>query len=330
MDDRFINRELSWLAFNERVLDLATEARHPAARTGEVLRDRHDQPRRVLPGPRRRAEGPGGGEDRRAHAGRAHGHPAARRHRTRGGGAGRPSGRRVPSTSSARRWPRQASRSCDWSELEADDRKAMTEVYEQRMFPVLTPLAVDPSHPFPYISDLALSVAAMVRDPETGERRFARVKVPDRPPRGSCRSTTSRFLPAEELIVAHLEPCSPGMIIEECRAVPRHAQRRPHARGGGGRRPARGGGDGAAPPPVQPRRAPRGRRRDQRRDARTARPRARSAPDDVYRLRGTVDFSFLWQLASARPPRPQGPPVAADHAGAHRRRRRGRASASFR
>ena len=58
-----------------------------------------------------------------------------------------------------------------WADLDAVDRKRMTEVYEQRIFPVLTPLAVDPSHPFPYISELALSVAAMVADPDPGDRR---------------------------------------------------------------------------------------------------------------------------------------------------------------
>ena len=81
-----------------------------------------------------------------------------------------------------------------WSELSEADRKTMTEVYEERVFPVLTPLAVDPSHPFPYISDLALSVAAFVGDPDSGEPRFARVKVPALSP-ASFRSTSVATCP---------------------------------------------------------------------------------------------------------------------------------------
>ncbi len=70
-----------------------------------------------------------------------------------------------------------------WDELDDDDRKHLVEVFENQIFPVLTPLAVDPGHPFPYISNLSLNLAVMVRDPDTGERRFARVKVPNLLPR---------------------------------------------------------------------------------------------------------------------------------------------------
>ncbi|MEI8238441.1 MAG: RNA degradosome polyphosphate kinase, partial [Actinomycetota bacterium] len=65
-----------------------------------------------------------------------------------------------------------------WSDLDTDDHLYLMVQFEQRIFPVLTPLAVDPAHPFPYISNMALNLAAMVTDPDTGERRFARVKVP--------------------------------------------------------------------------------------------------------------------------------------------------------
>src|SRR4051794_6112541 len=65
-----------------------------------------------------------------------------------------------------------------WDELDDDDRKYLDEVFEERIFPVLTPLAVDPGHPFPYISDLSLNLAVVMHDPGTQERRFARVKVP--------------------------------------------------------------------------------------------------------------------------------------------------------
>ena len=101
-----------------------------------------------------------------------------------------------------------------WAELGTKDRKAMSALYDERIFPVLTPLAVDPGHPFPYISNLALSIAANVADPETGERRFVRLKVPNVFPR-LVALDEGRFLPAEELIAAHLPTLFVGMIVEE-------------------------------------------------------------------------------------------------------------------
>ena len=74
-------------------------------------------------------------------------------------------------------------------DLTSDDRHELGAVFEAQIFPVLTPLAVDPSHPFPYISNLSLNLAVQVRDPKTGDERFARVKVPPSCP-GSCRSPT--------------------------------------------------------------------------------------------------------------------------------------------
>jgi len=70
-----------------------------------------------------------------------------------------------------------------WKNLSSVDREHLTGVFESRIFPVLTPLAVDPAHPFPYISNLALSLAIVVRDPKSGEERFARVKLPQTFPR---------------------------------------------------------------------------------------------------------------------------------------------------
>ena len=101
-----------------------------------------------------------------------------------------------------------------WADLGTNDRKAMSAFYDERIFPVLTPLAVDPGHPFPYISNLALSIAANVADPETGERRFVRLKVPNVFPR-LVALDEGRFLPAEELIAAHLPTLFVGMIVEE-------------------------------------------------------------------------------------------------------------------
>ena len=106
----------------------------------------------------------------------------------------------------------------DWHELEVADRQELTQLFERRIFPVLTPLAVDPAHPFPYISNLALSLAAMVSDPDTGERRFARVKVPNVFPRLLALSDGRRFVPAEQVIAAHMHLLYSGMVVEECAA----------------------------------------------------------------------------------------------------------------
>ncbi len=101
-----------------------------------------------------------------------------------------------------------------WDDLSADDRTAMREYYDARIFPVLTPLAVDPGHPFPNISDLALSLAAHVADPETAERRFVRLKVPSVFPR-LIPLGDGRFVPAEEVIAAHLHTLFVGMVVEQ-------------------------------------------------------------------------------------------------------------------
>jgi len=103
-----------------------------------------------------------------------------------------------------------------WHDLDVADRIELTEVFERRIFPVLTPLAVDPAHPFPYISNLALSLAAMVSDPETGERRFARVKVPNVFPRLIALSDGTRYVPVEQIITAHLHLLFSGMVVEDC------------------------------------------------------------------------------------------------------------------
>jgi polyphosphate kinase len=102
-----------------------------------------------------------------------------------------------------------------WADLGHADRAALIEVYERRIFPVLTPLAVDPAHPFPYISNLALNLAAMVSDPETGERRFARVKVPNVFPRLLALPDGTRFVPAEQVVAAQLHSLFVGMVVEE-------------------------------------------------------------------------------------------------------------------
>jgi len=101
-----------------------------------------------------------------------------------------------------------------WGDLSESERQALGDYFRDRIFPVLTPLAVDPGHPFPYISNLAMSIAAHVTDPETAERRFVRLKVPDVFPR-LIPVADSRFVPSEEVVAAHLHMLFVGMVVEE-------------------------------------------------------------------------------------------------------------------
>lgn len=100
-----------------------------------------------------------------------------------------------------------------WDELDDDDREYLVDVFDRTVFPVLTPLAVDPAHPFPYISNLSLNLAVVVRDPQTREQRFARVKVPPLLPRFVVMPDGERFVPLEQVIAAHLDGLFPGMEI---------------------------------------------------------------------------------------------------------------------
>src|SRR5262249_6381553 len=101
----------------------------------------------------------------------------------------------------------------DWESLGDTDRATLTRVFEERIFPVLTPLAVDPAHPFPYISNLSLNLAVLVRSRGTGEDRFVRVKAPPLLPRFIELADQSRFVPLEQLIAAHLDALFPGMEV---------------------------------------------------------------------------------------------------------------------
>jgi polyphosphate kinase len=102
-----------------------------------------------------------------------------------------------------------------WDDLGPHDHLWLISYFERVVFPVLTPLAVDPAHPFPYISNLALNLAAMVSDPETGERRFARVKVPNVFPRLVALPDGRRWIPVEQVIAAQLHHLFVGMVVEE-------------------------------------------------------------------------------------------------------------------
>jgi len=108
-----------------------------------------------------------------------------------------------------------------WAELDDDERSRLSTYFHEQVFPVLTPLAVDPAHPFPFVSGLSLNLAITVKHPDDGGQHFARVKVPDNVDRfvelarreGS--SDVVRFLPMEELIAAFLSVLFPGLEVVE-------------------------------------------------------------------------------------------------------------------
>ena len=212
---RFLNRELSWLDFNARVLALAEDAGVPLLERAKFLAifsqnlDEFFQVRVA------------GLKDQVA-AGLAATTPDGRTPAQQllddprpGRRARRPARSASSSTRSCPRSPTPASCSRAGTSSTTTTASTSIEVFEQRIFPVLTPLAVDPGHPFPYISDLSLNLAVIVRDPVTGERRFARVKVPPLLPRFVVMPDGERFVPLEQVIAAHLDTLFPGMEIEE-------------------------------------------------------------------------------------------------------------------
>ncbi len=102
----------------------------------------------------------------------------------------------------------------NWDELDDDERKSLDDVFEAQIFPVLTPLAVDPAHPFPYISNLSLNLAVLSEGPR-GELQFARVKVPPILPRFIVLPDGERFVPLEQVIAAHLGRLFSGRDVVE-------------------------------------------------------------------------------------------------------------------
>ena len=105
----------------------------------------------------------------------------------------------------------------DWENLTDDEKDYINSVFTKRIFPILTPLAVDPSHPFPYISGLSLNLAVLVKKPDTHEELFARVKVPASLPRfmETANFASTRFIAIEQVIIANLHQLFPGMEIED-------------------------------------------------------------------------------------------------------------------
>ena len=101
-----------------------------------------------------------------------------------------------------------------WSDLDREEQRLCKRLFKERVFPVLTPLAVDPAHPFPYISGLSLNLAVLVRNPKTGKEHFARVKVPPIFSR-FVPLGNQRFVPLEDVIREHLKRLFPGMDVLE-------------------------------------------------------------------------------------------------------------------
>jgi len=101
---------------------------------------------------------------------------------------------------------------CRWEDLTPEERDNMQQFFERQLFPVLTPLAVDPSHPFPYISNMAISLGVLVRDSATGEQRFARVKIPTFLKRFH-KMSEGRYVLIEDVIAAHVADLFVGMDI---------------------------------------------------------------------------------------------------------------------
>ena len=177
-----------------------------------------------------------------------------------------------------------------------DERAELEDVFARQIYPVLTPLAVGPGQPFPYISGLSLSLGVVVRDPESGEERFARVKVPEGLPRFLVVGERGLLIPLESAIAHFLPWLFPEMEVVERRRVPPHARRR-HRDLRRRRRPARGGRERAAQAPLRRRRAPRGLELDVS-PTMLARLEERLGvhPDSVYPVTGLLDLADVGQL----------------------------------
>ena len=219
-EDRYLNRELSWLDFNARVLALAEDTSQPPLERAKFLAifaSNLDEFYMVRVA----------GLKRREEAGLA----------VRSADGLTPREQLAQIAMRSRELTERQARICldsvrpalekydihfvSWSDLDGQQRLQLSGYFSDHIFPVLTPLAVDPAHPFPYISNLSVNLAVTVRDPDSRIERFARVKVPNNVPRlvrvesdqsgrGPARAT---FLPLEELIGAHLGEMFAGMEV---------------------------------------------------------------------------------------------------------------------
>jgi len=209
--DRFLDRELSWLAFNQRVLELAEDENLPILERTKFLAifaSNLDEffmvrvaglKRRIATGMAvRSASGFNPNEVLESIWNRAH--ALQREH------AQVFQGEILPGLLAS------GIELLRYEQLTHEERTSLDTFFHAQVFPVLTPLAVDPSHPFPYISGLSLNLAVVVRNPISGNELFARVKVPPSLPR-FVPLGAQRFVPLEDLIAEHLNELFPGMQI---------------------------------------------------------------------------------------------------------------------
>lgn len=225
-NDRFFDRELSWLKFNKRVLELAQDEDLPVierASFAAIFANNLDEFFMVrVAGLKRRidtgiavtaASGLSPRQQLRAISEQAHRLQDEHTHYI--------IDHILPDLA------KEQIVLLSWDKLTAAEQERLSRYYRQQVFPVLTPLAVDPAHPFPYISGGSLNLAVLVENPASGKSHFARVKVPGNLNRlvpvddlTEDESTNVRygFITMENLIIAHLESLFPGMIIKEARS----------------------------------------------------------------------------------------------------------------
>ena len=218
-DDRYLDRELSWLAFNQRVLELAEDPTLPLLERANFLAifaSNLDEffmvrvaglKRRIMTGlavPTNIGRSP---SDALADIS-ARAHELQTRHA------------RVYLDHVKPALANAGITIATWDSLDEADQNILTKYFSDQIFPVLMPLAVDPAHPFPYISGLSLNLAIRVRNTKTGTEEFARLKVPQMLPRfvrvdSREPLTAVRFIALEDLIAQHLPDLFPGMEIIE-------------------------------------------------------------------------------------------------------------------
>ena len=222
-EDRYLNRELSWLDFNARVLALAADTSLPLLERAKFLAifsSNLDEFYMVrVAGLKRR--------DEMGLSVRSADDLSPREQLRRIGERTQQISSRHAQVFRESVRPALAEKGIlivSWSELEQDEHAALATYFNEQVFPVLTPLAVDPAHPFPFVSGLSLNLAITVRHPDDGTQHFARVKVPDNvdrfvelPRRATADGSPGpvRFLPLEELIGAYLSVLFPGLEIVE-------------------------------------------------------------------------------------------------------------------
>lgn len=224
--DRFFDRELSWLKFNKRVLELAQDEDIPIierATFAAIFASNLDEFFMVrVAGLKRRIDtgiavtSPSGLSPRQQM--RAISEQA---HRLQDEHAHYVIDHILPDLA------KENIKLLSWDKLTIAEQERLSKYFRQQVFPVLTPLAVDPAHPFPYISGNSINLAVLVENPASGKSHFARVKIPDNINRlvpvddmtkDEADEVRYGFITMENLIIAHLESLFPGMIIKEARS----------------------------------------------------------------------------------------------------------------